>query len=1538
MEDSPTTSRSKRIKVDKSNRSAAFQKLKELKGSKNKYHVGQLENVYDQVDEKEYSKTVADRQQSDWIVDDGGDGYIEDGREIFDDDLDDESIKKASKLNLSGPRKRKREKEDEAKSKGSIVNMFKKCDKKKDSVKPENENLLSDILNEFKKNKTSSETNKSISTVNKFKVQSTKPSSVKHQENFNGLIDQPKNVEKITESIDNDDDLSIFDDNSTAAKVETTVIKPPSQKITEIKESIVTEDINPTPDDSKAINEIISNYDDNDSKEIIGSINQEKVNEDYRFLIEEDGFDDLIESIDVEKVNKDNRPVIEDDDFSEVIASLDEKSLWAAWDGDTDDPVKEAATVKATSLSSSVTDTNDLFKSAILKNNNGDDVVRFFWWDAVENPYKTPGTVNLFGKIYIESSKSFVSCCLTVKNIPRRLYVLPREKIIDNETKEERLTTMKDVYDEFKKLANANKINEFRSLTTSKSYAFDRVNTPLQSEYLEVRYSPSYPVLNSNYSGKAIEHIFGTSVNPLELFLIERKIKGPNWLDIKSPVPVNNGPSWCKLQLNCLKMENISVTENESKLQVPPIVLMTIDVRTTLNSRNNDTEITMIGILMNNDYNVDKPSPKTIFNKNYCLVTHPKDTTWPLYARDKLQRFDKTTNIIICETETDVLEKFLDIINETDPDLLLGYDCGFQFDIIYRRLVTLKIKNLSRISKLKQNIAGQLGGGNNNYKLPLPSIFSGRPILDIVASVKELNIKIRSYDLDSICHAVLKTQENSIKEIKPSECNKFYETADKIITLVKVTMSEALYISTLIFQLNVIPLSLQITCIAGNILSRTLSGGRAERNEFLLLHAFSEKGYITPDKKSKTNKDTNKVSDKISKKPKYAGGLVLDPKRGFYDKFILLMDFNSLYPSIIQEYNLCFTTLKNICNINLEEIDDLNDSLPKPDSETGVVPTEIRKLVESRRQVKNLMKQHNLSPELKMNYNIRQLALKLTANSMYGCLGATHSRFYAKTFAAIITFKGREILEHTKHLVENLKYEVIYGDTDSLMINSECLDYDKAFEIAKNIKSEVNKHYKMLELDIDGVFKYLLLLHKKKYAAITITKLPNGQFDFIKEYKGLDIVRRDWCQLACDAGKKILDIIFMDCIEEEKLFKIGETLEEISCSVRNNTLPLSSFVLTKQLSKNPNEYPIKTTNHVAIALRMNKTGGRMWKSGDTISFLVCADGSKNSSNERSYHIDEFKKNRNLSIDSDYYLNGQVYQVVQRICNPIEMITEIFLIDKLGIRHLHKEKFKSANSHSSRHYETSDESRVSKCYLTVSRKKYKNCIPLLLYCLECEAYRSIDDISYPYEDDGRKLSLAKCIQKDCEFIPFKYSFIIFNAIIQSIRKVIQHYYQQSFICCNKQCRKIQRKIFISGPRQLPVCFYCGHAYIKKTVTDKLVARSIDLYRQILNVAQIPESELPPYILNQKEMFDVYKTSTEIVDNYVERSRYSKIAIIQLFHSAIEKEKKTNQRKKKKPTKTFNITEVENVSDEKSSKYENYFETSKQDDFYRKVVFW
>lgn len=88
--------------------------------------------------------------------------------------------------------------------------------------------------------------------------------------------------------------------------------------------------------------------------------------------------------------------------------------------------------------------------------------------------------------------------------------------------------------------------------------------------------------------------------------------------------------------------------------------------------------------------------------------------------------------------------------------------------------------------------------------------------------------------------------------------------------------------------------------------------------------------------------------------------------------------------------------------------------------------------------------------------------------------------------------KGRDILMKTKEAVEKLGFEVIYGDTDSLMINTNTQEIQKVYQIGNKIRTEINRMYKLLELEIDGVFKFLLLLKKKKYAAMTYTVKANG--------------------------------------------------------------------------------------------------------------------------------------------------------------------------------------------------------------------------------------------------------------------------------------------------------------------------------------------------------------------------------------------------------------------------------------------------------------
>ncbi|XP_031831132.1 DNA polymerase alpha catalytic subunit isoform X2 [Nomia melanderi] len=1439
---SSSAGRTKRQKVDKTGRLSALQKLKQLKGSKHKYEVDDLENVYEEVDEKEYNQTVLRRQNDDWIIDDGESGYVEDGREIFDDDLDDKSIQEARKQKLSGPKKSK----IDDKKRGSIQNMLMKMpSKKKTDVKLDDDNILGDLMCELQKNDTPKKS-EPRTVRNKFCTTSGTNKKSTCAERDQGFT----SVHKKLQCDNGNEDLTICD---TPKK---THINTQIESICRLENSS-SQDIFDDEDDVQS--QVASRISEAELKDNV----KEKSNS----QIIEEGSEDLsqfvgdfcstnFENESTNHVEKSVPPVNTENENCKSIFQIKDQDIETFESEDFNKVLDTEFSMQTQNVQVSV-DTTEL-PLPLTTNANKEEVFRFYWWDAYEDPYKQPGVVYLFGKVFVPSIKTYCSCCLTVKNIPRRIYLLPRVHIKSSkDSKEEpKLNSMEDVYNEFNQFANKSGIKEFRCSTVTKHYAFEQEGIPSVSEYLEVKYSAHYPAIPSDYTGPSIERVFGVTVNPLELLVIERNIKGPCWLDVKCPLPTGVQTSWCKIKANCMKMENIIVCSEPQAL--PPLVIMTLNVRTSLNSKSQQNEVVMVAILIHHKFHVDKEPPKPPFQEHICLITHPRDTPWPRQVREMLSNISYT-KVMKFDTEVDLLEQLLKIVNAADPDLLIGYDCGFQFDILMHRMFTLKVSNWSRLGRLRRSMPPLIRG-----KIILNQVLAGRPMCDIQVSAKELNLKVRSYDLQSLCAAVLKKKETECKEIKPGECASFYGALNKIDNLIKITLTEALYILSIVLELNVLPLALQITCIAGNIISRTLTAGRAERNEYLLMHAFHIKNYITPDKRiTKKGKNAENNENTGKKKAAYAGGLVLEPKKGFYDKLILLMDFNSLYPSIIQEYNLCFTTVPGAAYADSGDL-----AIPESNLEPGVIPTEIRKLVESRVEVKKLMKSTNISPELKMQYNIRQLALKLTANSMYGCLGATHCRFYAKGLAALVTAKGREILQHTKSLVEKLNYEVIYGDTDSIMINTNLIEYEEVFSVGKKIKQEVNKLYKRVELDIDGVFRYLLLLQKKKYAAVTMTKLPNGQIDLTQEHKGLDIVRRDWCQLACDVGKKILDQLLSDQSNENRLEQIFCMLQNVAKSVRENQVSLSSLVITKQLSKNPNEYPDAKQAHVQVALRLNKEGGRMWKVGDTVPYIICDDGTSKSATERAYHIDEYKKSDSLKIDVNYYLLSQVFPIALRICEPIEGIDDVLLAENLGLENVYKSK---------RVIHEEDNNDIP---LLVNDDRFRFCLPLKFNCSDekCQSEIVLKNIIVE-TPAGKQLSLALCSNSECTVKPWTYANAIQNAMTLAVREAVSEYYDGWLECENPLCGERTQILPLGFHRKYPTCRKCGDADLHRVFSETKLYNQMCFYLHLFDVSQSKyKNLLSQYPHGMRAAYDSLK---EAMEKILSRNAFSVVCLDTIF---------------------------------------------------------
>jgi len=252
-----------------------------------------------------------------------------------------------------------------------------------------------------------------------------------------------------------------------------------------------------------------------------------------------------------------------------------------------------------------------------------------------------------------------------------------------------------------------------------------------------------------------------------------------------------------------------------------------------------------------------------------------------------------------------LLSRLLVQIGQWDPDVIVGHNAwGYDMEVLLCRCADLRVNLWSKVGRLRRPGYPKKGDFSRGGDWAIADAVTGRVLVDTYLSAKEL-LRETTYSLKNLAKSQLKTHR---EDIEPVDVPTWFNSSKDIVNLAKHTLHDAELVQSLMFKLQVLPLTRQLTCIAGNLWSRTVKGNRAERNEYLLLHEFHQLKYIVPEKVRYNNNNKGGGTNK-REKAKYSGGLVLEPKRGLYDTFVLLLDFNSLYPSIIQEYNLCFTTL-----------------------------------------------------------------------------------------------------------------------------------------------------------------------------------------------------------------------------------------------------------------------------------------------------------------------------------------------------------------------------------------------------------------------------------------------------------------------------------------------------------------------------------------------------------------------------------------------------------------------------------------------------
>ncbi|KAJ2960289.1 hypothetical protein NQZ79_g4309 [Umbelopsis isabellina] len=1128
-----------------------------------------------------------------------------------------------------------------------------------------------------------------------------------------------------------------------------------------------------------------------------------------------------------------------------------------------------------------------------------DGSLRMWWFDAYERREK--GQVYLFGKALNKATNTYVSCCVTVRNVQRNIFVLPRPYKLDKSGKPtDEKVDIAEVHDELDKVRTRARITKWACKPVERKYAFEEPNVPQEGEYLKIKYGFEQPALPTNLSGDTFSHVFGSTTNPLELLLIKRDIMGPCWLEVKNPNIASANETWCKVQavIEDPKLCNpLKDANGNAPKDIPPLVVMSLSLRTVMNHQKHVNEIVAASAMVCKKVMVDEPTPVEKQEKvKFNVVRQLNGVPYPAGLSDLINKERKKGNTIHVEkTELALLNLLIAKLHVHDPDVIVGHNfAGFDLDILLHRMKALNTHHWHKLGRLKRSNwpklqAGAGGSGESTFQERM--IMSGRLICDTYLAAKDL-IRSKSYRMTELAQSQLKIAREDIEFDKFAS---YYTSANSLVHLIKHCEFDSFLALALMFKLQVLPLTKQLTNLAGNLWSRTMTGARAERNEYLLLHEFHKNKYICPDKSfgpkpsavidavEHDDDDGEQIVPKKAsgrRKPAYLGGLVLEPKKGFYDKYVLLLDFNSLYPSIIQEYNICFTTVQRDASMSDSASGDIEAQIPEvPDKALaqGVLPRLIKALVDRRRQVKKLMKDPKLSEAESMQLDIRQQGLKLTANSMYGCLGFAHSRFYAKPLAMLITSKGREILQNTVDLASAQDLNVIYGDTDSIMVYTNESDISKVKEIGYELKKKVNERYNLLEIDLDGFFKHMLLLKKKKYAALLVEERDGKLIESV-ETKGLDLVRRDWCDLSHDVSSDVLDSILSSKDRDQVIDDIHNKLRAVGELIRNNGYSLDKFVINKQLTKAPQDYAdAKSQPHVQVALRLKKTGVNV-KAGDTIPYVICeAEGVANGSSagfaERAFHPDDIKRgDKGLKIDFDWYLNQQIHPPVARLCAPMEGTDVARIAECLG---LDTSKF-----HISVAAEQAEQEELYTLDSQINdEERFKDVEKLNVRCRGCQQRFDIAGVARIEGD--RMVSGLECPNGLCKEVMMLHC--LRTQLEVAIRAYIKRYYDGWLVCDDTSCGNRTRMMSVFGRR----CLNQGcRGYMTAEYSDKM------LYTQLLYLSSIfdtdkakTSAENTPRALDVAELSNRYITQfaelKNTVNQYLERSGRRYVDLTQLF---------------------------------------------------------
>ena len=723
------------------------------------------------------------------------------------------------------------------------------------------------------------------------------------------------------------------------------------------------------------------------------------------------------------------------------------------------------------------------------------------------------------------------------------------------------------------------------------------------------------------------------NVDPIMQFVDETSVVPSGWCVVRTPVVTTERVSHCQIEITCA-VDHVGASP---KIDSAPLIVASVDIEcysSTGGFPDPDVRGDRVVVIGTTLWKMGTPLSEAV---DVIQCVGPCDPV-------------EGVTVISYDSEQKLLDGWRDLVTvEVQVDVLIGYNTfGFDYQYMFKRAERCmctrfmhSTKIVHKKTNLYQRTLSSLALGDNDLSI---IDMDGRCHIDVFQYIKS-QFKLTAYSLNFVSETYLgeKKVDLPYKEMfaKASSGN----AADMAVVAGYCAQDCRLPLR-LALRLEIFSSMIEMSRVTKTSLSQLVTRGQQIKVFNQIVWTAHRQGYVM------------NGTEFVTAEEGYEGATVIDPTVGFYKDPTAVLDFASLYPSIILAHNLCMSTLvTDASKMGIEgvryETHRASDTKEYTfvTSTEGVVPLIIRELLWARKKARKEMEGER-DPDRKTLLNARQLALKVSANSVYGFMGAIKRGMYScLAIADSVTSCGRVMINKTCDLVKQFTpCDVIYGDTDSVMLqmHDKSLTIEETFDIGERMADWVSTHFhEDVTLEMEKVYCPWLLLGKKRYAGLMYTPSKDGTIRLEKmDAKGVELVRRDNCKYAKTVYERVLKALLYDKDPELCRKLLVEELDRIV----NNVVPIEDFVVTKSMKKKES-YANELQPHLIVADKMRKRQpGSEPQNGDRVPYVI-VEGPEERINERA-EDPVFAKENGVKPDRFYIVERQLVNSISTLLHHV----------------------------------------------------------------------------------------------------------------------------------------------------------------------------------------------------------------------------------------------------------------------------------------------